>query len=103
MLIGVALAAVVLLLFLRDWRLTLVAAGSVPVVLAITAGVLYALGQSFNIMTLGGMAAAVGLIIDDAIVMAEHIVRRRDAGGGRRWPRPTSSPGRWPVRRCRRS
>ena len=81
-LIGVALAAVVLLLFLRDWRLTLVAAGSVPVVLAITAGVLYALGQSFNIMTLGGMAAAVGLIIDDAIVMSEHIVRRRDAGVG---------------------
>ena len=78
--IGVALAAVVLLLFLRDWRLTLVAAGSVPVVLAVTAGVLYALGQSFNIMTLGGMAAAVGLVIDDAIVMAEHIVRRRDAG-----------------------
>ena len=78
--IGVALAAVVLLLFLRDWRMTLVAAGSVPVVLAITALVLYALGQSFNIMTLGGMAAAVGLIIDDAIVMAEHIVRRRDQG-----------------------
>jgi multidrug efflux pump subunit AcrB len=78
--IGVALAAVVLLLFLRDWRMTLVAAGAVPVVLAITAGVLYALGQTFNIMTLGGMAAAVGLIIDDAIVMAEHLVRRRDAG-----------------------
>ena len=79
--IGVALAALVLLLFLRDWRMTLIAAGSVPVVLAITAGVLYALGQSFNIMTLGGMAAAVGLIIDDAIVMSEHIVRRRDQGG----------------------
>ncbi len=56
------------------------AAGSVPVVLAVTAWVLYALGQSFNIMTLGGMAAAVSLIIDDAIVMAEHIVRRRDQG-----------------------
>ncbi len=78
--IGVALAALVLLLFLRDWRMTLIAAGSVPVVLAITALVLHALGQSFNIMTLGGMAAAVGLIIDDAIVMSEHIVRRRDRG-----------------------
>ena len=74
--VGVALAALVLLLFLRDWRMTLIATLSVPVVLAITAGVLYVLGQSFNIMTLGGMAAAVGLIIDDAIVMSEHIVRR---------------------------
>ncbi len=75
-LIGVALAALILLLFLRNWRMTLIAAIAVPVVLAVTALVLYALGQSFNIMTLGGMAAAVGLIIDDAIVVSEHIVRR---------------------------
>src|SRR5205823_944004 len=75
-LIGVALAAVVLLLFLRNWRITLVAALAVPVVLAVTALLLDLLGQSFNIMTLGGMAAAVGLIIDDAIVISEHIVRR---------------------------
>lgn len=75
-LIGVGLAALVLLLFLRNWRMTLIAAISVPVVLAITALLLHLLGQSFNIMTLGGMAAAVGLIIDDAIVMSEHIVRR---------------------------
>jgi multidrug efflux pump subunit AcrB len=75
-LIGVALAALILLLFLRNWRMTLIATISVPVVLAITALVLYALGQSFNIMTLGGMAAAVGLIIDDAIVVSEHIIRR---------------------------
>jgi multidrug efflux pump subunit AcrB len=74
--IGVALAALVLLLFLRNWRMTLIATIAVPVVLAITALVLYLLGQSFNIMTLGGMAAAVGLIIDDAIVVSEHIVRR---------------------------
>ncbi len=75
-LIGVILAALVLLLFLRNWRITLVAALTVPLVLAITALLLRLLGQSFNIMTLGGMAAAVGLIIDDAIVMCEHIVRR---------------------------
>ena len=74
--VGVVLAAIVLLLFLRNWRITLVAALTVPIVLAVTALVLYLLGQSFNIMTLGGMAAAVGLIIDDAIVMCEHIVRR---------------------------
>ena len=78
-LIGVALAALVLLLFLRNWQMTLVAALAVPVVLAITALVLYLLNQSFNIMTLGGMAAAVGLIIDDAIVMSEHIARRLKA------------------------
>ncbi len=74
--IGVALAALILLMFLRNWRMTLIATVSVPVVLAITALVLYVLGQSFNIMTLGGMAAAVGLIIDDAIVVSEHIIRR---------------------------
>ncbi len=75
-LIGVVLAAIVLLLFLRNLKITLIAALTVPIVLAITALLLYLLGQSFNIMTLGGMAAAVGLIIDDAIVMSEHIVRR---------------------------
>ena len=75
-LIGVALAAMVLLLFLRDFKITLIAALAVPVVLGVTALLLFALNQSFNIMTLGGMAAAVGLIIDDAIVMSEHIVRR---------------------------
>jgi len=82
--IGVILAALVLLLFLRNWRITLVAALTVPTVLAVTALLLYLLGQSFNIMTLGGMAAAVGLIIDDAIVMSEHIIRRlhRAAGTG---------------------
>jgi multidrug efflux pump subunit AcrB len=77
--IGVILAALVLLVFLRDWKITLIAALAVPVVLAVTALVLYALNQSFNMMTLGGMAAAVGLIIDDAIVMSEHIVRRLHA------------------------
>lgn len=80
-LIGVGLAALVLLLFLRDWKITLIAALAVPVVLGITALLLYLLGQNFNIMTLGGMAAAVGLIIDDAIVMSEHIVRRLHGHG----------------------
>jgi CzcA family heavy metal efflux pump len=74
--IGVVLAALVLLVFLRDWRMTLAAVVSVPTVLAATSLVLMIMGQSFNIMTLGGMAAAIGLIIDDAIVMIEHIERR---------------------------
>jgi CzcA family heavy metal efflux pump len=75
-LIGVALSALVLLVFLRNWKVTLIAVVVVPAVLASTVVLLYVLGMSFNIMTLGGMAAAVGLIIDDAIVMIEHIIRR---------------------------
>ncbi len=75
-LIGVALAALILFVFLRNIKITLVAVITVPGVLAATVLLLYVLHQSFNIMTLGGMAAAVGLIIDDTIVMLEHIVRR---------------------------
>lgn len=75
-LIGLALAALVLLLFLRSWRVTLVAIIVVPATLATTMLVLSILGMSFNIMTLGGIAAAVGLLIDDVIVMVEHIARR---------------------------
>ncbi|MHB1300923.1 MAG: efflux RND transporter permease subunit [Burkholderiales bacterium] len=75
-LIGVGLAALVLLVFLRNIKITLIAVIVVPAVLAATVVVLYFLGMSFNIMTLGGMAAAVGLVIDDAIVMLEHIMRR---------------------------
>ncbi|MDE3141682.1 MAG: efflux RND transporter permease subunit [Pseudomonadota bacterium] len=74
--LGVLFATAVLFLFLRNWKLTLIAALVVPAVLAATSLLLYALGMSFNIMTLGGMAAAVGLIIDDVIVMLEHLVRR---------------------------
>ena len=74
--IGVILAGGVLLLFLRNIRVTLVAILCVPATLAATLLLLSLLHMSLNIMTLGGMAAAVGLIIDDAIVMVEHIVRR---------------------------
>lgn len=75
-LIGVLLAAIVLWLFLRSLKITLIAILVVPATLAATVVLLSLLNMSFNIMTLGGMAAAVGLIIDDAIVMTEHIVRR---------------------------
>jgi CzcA family heavy metal efflux pump len=78
-LIGLGLAALVLLGFLRSWRTTLVALIIVPSVLAGAVLVLNLLGQSFDIMTLGGLAAAVGLVIDDVIVMVEHIVRRAGA------------------------
>ena len=81
-LIGIGLSAVVLLVFLRNVKVTLIAVVVVPAVLASTVVLMSVLGMSFNIMTLGGMAAAVGLIIDDAIVMIEHIVRRLQGGHG---------------------
>lgn len=79
--VGAVLAAFVLLLFLRNLRITLIALVTVPGVLASACLILLVLRQSMNIMTLGGMAAAVGLIIDDAIVMIEHVVARVRAGG----------------------
>ncbi|MHA6204968.1 efflux RND transporter permease subunit [Dyella soli] len=78
-LIGLVLAAVVLLLFLRNSRVTLIAMLVVPVTLSVTVLLLQVLGMSFNIMTLGGIAAAVGLVIDDVIVMVEHVARRAGA------------------------
>jgi CzcA family heavy metal efflux pump len=81
-LIGVVLASIILLLFLRNLKITLIAIISVPSVLAATVLLLFVLHQSFNIMTLGGMAAAVGLIIDDTIVMVEHIIRRLRGSSG---------------------
>jgi CzcA family heavy metal efflux pump len=74
--VGTVLAALVLLVFLRSFTMMFIAMLVVPAALSATIVLLYAMGMSFNIMTLGGMAAAVGLIIDDAIVMVEHIVRR---------------------------
>jgi CzcA family heavy metal efflux pump len=81
-LIGIVLASLVIFIFLRDLNITLIAMVSVPSVLAATVLILYVFRMSFNIMTLGGMAAAVGLIIDDTIVMVEHITRRlRESAG----------------------
>jgi multidrug efflux pump subunit AcrB len=79
--IGLAFAALVILLFLRNWRATLVAILVVPLSVFITILLLSVLGMSFNIMTLGGIAAAIGLLIDDVIVMVEHIARRAGAPG----------------------
>jgi CzcA family heavy metal efflux pump len=78
--VGLILAAVILVLFLRDWGTSVVAGLVIPVTIAVTFIVLRAIGQSFNLMTLGGLAAAVGLVIDDAIVVVENIVLHRDAG-----------------------
>src|SRR5579883_529448 len=72
-LIGIALAMLVLLAFLRSWRIALVLALVVPATVACTFICLNVIGETVNIMTLGGIAAAVGLIIDDSIVIIENI------------------------------
>jgi multidrug efflux pump subunit AcrB len=79
-LIGLLLAAAILVLFLRDWGTSVVAGLVIPATIAVTFIALRALGESFNLMTLGGLAAAVGLVIDDAIVVVENIVMHRDHG-----------------------
>jgi CzcA family heavy metal efflux pump len=78
--IGLILACIILFLFLRDWTSSLIAGLVIPVTIAVTILTLKLIGQSFNLMTLGGLAAAIGLVIDDAIVVVENIVLHRDAG-----------------------
>ncbi|KTD82475.1 MULTISPECIES: efflux RND transporter permease subunit [Legionella] len=87
--IGALLAALILYLFLRNVRMTLIVALILPCVLATTCVLLHVFRMSFNIMTLGGMAAAVGLIIDDGVVLLEHIMRRLSEGFKNE---PTSNP-----------
>ncbi len=82
-LLGLILASIILVVFLRDWGTSLVAGLVIPVTVMVTFIALKAMGQTFNLMTLGGLAAAVGLVIDDAIVVVENIVLHRDAGQGR--------------------
>jgi multidrug efflux pump subunit AcrB len=79
-LIGLILASIILVVFLRDWGTSLVAGLVIPVTVMVTFIALKVMGQSFNLMTLGGLAAAVGLVIDDAIVVVENIVLHRDVG-----------------------
>src|SRR5882757_6840374 len=82
-LIGIILASVIIVVFLRDWRSSLVAGLVIPITVLVTFVFLKLTNQSFNLMTLGGLAAAVGLVIDDAIVVVENIVLHRDSGEGR--------------------
>ncbi len=76
--IGLLLAIVVAIIFLRSWKASSVILVTIPVTLGLTMLVLYAMGQTFNIMTLGAIAAAIGLIIDDAIVVVEQIHRTHE-------------------------
>lgn len=102
MLIGAALAVIVLLVFLRNVRVTAISASVIPLTLAITIWIMSLLGQTFNLMTLGALAIAIGLVIDDAVVVTENIVRHlgmtpdrgqaiRDAVQELLWPVTTST------------
>jgi CzcA family heavy metal efflux pump len=82
-LIGLALSVLILYGFLRDWGTTLVATVVIPVTLLVTILAMWLVGLSFDLMTLGGMAAAIGLVIDDAIVVVENIYAHAAAGASR--------------------
>jgi multidrug efflux pump subunit AcrB len=81
--IGLLLAGIIIYLFLRDLGTALMTGLVIPVAICVTFIAMKMLGQSFNMMTLGGLAAAGGLIIDDAIVVVENIILHRDGGEGR--------------------
>ncbi len=78
LLIGLALAIIMVIIFLRSFRASVAVLLTIPVTLALTIMVLYAGGYTLNIMTLGAIAAAIGLLIDDAIVVVEQIHRIRE-------------------------
>jgi multidrug efflux pump subunit AcrB len=81
--IGLLLAGFIIWLFLQDLGTALMTGLVIPVAIFVTFIAMKILGQSFNMMTLGGLAAAGGLVIDDAIVVVENIVLHRDGGEGR--------------------
>jgi CzcA family heavy metal efflux pump len=76
--VGLALAIIVAIIFLRSIKASATILITIPVTLALTLIVLYAIGYTFNIMTLGAIAASIGLIIDDAIVVVEQIHRTHE-------------------------
>ena len=79
-LLGGVLGVAILLLFLRDWRLTFIAAITLPLAVLITFLVMRLFGESINLMSMGGLAVAIGLVIDDAVVVVEGIHRRVQEG-----------------------
>ena len=107
---AMALVILVMFVFLQSWRATLIPGIAIPVVLLGTFGMLYILGFSINTLTLFGLVLAVGLLVDDAIVVVENVERilheqpeltTKEATiismSRSRW---RSSPSRWCCRRC---
>ena len=82
LLIGAVLVVALLLITLRDWRGALVSFSAIPLALLTTVWILEALGMSLNTMTLGGLVVALGVVVDDAVIDVENILRRRRAASG---------------------
>jgi CzcA family heavy metal efflux pump len=78
--IAACLTALMILLFLHSWRSTLIVATSIPLSILASIGMLHLLHQTLNVMTLGGMALAVGILVDDATVEVENNHRHMDLG-----------------------
>jgi CzcA family heavy metal efflux pump len=78
--VAACLTAIMILIFLGSWRSTIIIAVSIPLSILCSLIALYGLGQTINIMTLGGMALAVGILVDDATVAIENINRNLEAG-----------------------
>ena len=81
---GGAFALIVLFVFLREWRMTLLIAGCIPFSLLITVVALYFTGGNLNLLSMAGMMIAVGMVVDNAIVVVETIFKARQEGLGRK-------------------
>ena len=79
--IGAVLVVALLLIMLRDWRGALVSFSAIPLALLTTVWILDAFGLSLNTMTLGGLVVALGVVVDDAVIDVENILRRRRLSG----------------------
>ncbi len=101
-LIGGLFSILILLAFLRSWRATLISALAIPTTLAITFLFLHWAGETLNLMSLGGLAVAIGLIIDDTVVVIEniarHLERKRGVTGRLRLDSQPSSIRSTPLR-----
>ena len=87
--IGAVLVVALLLIMLRDWRGALVSFSAIPLALLTTVWILEAFGLSLNTMTLGGLVVALGVVVDDAVIDVENILRRRRLVGPGCGHRPT--------------
>ena len=93
--IAALLTSVMILLFLGSWRSTVIIAISIPLAVLGAIIMLSAIGETLNIMTLGGLALAVGILVDDATVTIEninyHLEQGKDGRDSRSWTAPTRS------------
>lgn len=97
LLIGAVLVVAVLAIFMADWRNAAVSCAAIPLSLLATLKLLQAMGVSVNTMTLGGLAVAIGVVVDDAVIDVENILRRMR--GNRLLPQP-HNPARVILEAC---